>query len=136
MKKCTHCGKELPDEAVTCPVDGHAVIDLAKPPTSIPPPLPSKKSADGRYLRYEDVPWYRREPGMLAMVGVLFCGFITILLCVICLTGDVYKKAYDKDGKLVAWGMGNKIAAVVILLIQAFIFWVYHWEISMTTKSW
>jgi hypothetical protein len=22
MKKCTHCGKEQPDEATTCPVDG------------------------------------------------------------------------------------------------------------------
>jgi hypothetical protein len=101
-----------------------------------PPPLPTpgaqpKKSADGRYLRYEDVPWYRREPSMLAGICVLFCGLATIALCVICLTGDVYKKTYDKDGKLMVWGIGNKIAAVVILIIQAFLAWVWHWTGNM-----
>ena len=68
---------------------------------------------------------------MLAGICVLFCSFATIMLCVICLTGPVYKKTYDKDGKLVVWGIWNKIAAVVILLIQAFIFWFWHWAGNM-----
>ncbi|HTR41701.1 MAG TPA: hypothetical protein VMH87_08810 [Pseudomonadales bacterium] len=131
MKKCTHCGKEFPDDTSVCPNDGHAVIDPARPPASIPPPVLLKsgpqKSPDGRYLRYEDVPWYRREPGFLAMIGVLLCGFVTIALCLICLTGDVYKKRYDRNGKLEVWGIGNKIAAVVILIFQGFMLWLYHW---------
>jgi hypothetical protein len=115
MKRCTHCGKEYPDNTNFCPIDGHAVIDPANPPPSIPPPtllksgpqkLPDapkkpadvpksagapKKSAAGRYQKFEDVPWYRREPGALAMIGVLFCG-------------------------------------VVILVIQGFILWLYYWQ--------
>ena len=165
MKKCTHCGKEYPDNTNFCPTDGYPVIDPANPssaipPRSIPPPVllksaavtsadappkspeipkPSayapkktavapKKSAPGQYLKYDDVPWYRREPGALAMIGVLLCGFVTIALCLICLTGDVYKNKYDRNGKLEVWGISNKIAAVVILVIQGFILWLYHWQ--------
>jgi hypothetical protein len=149
MKRCTHCGKEYPDDTNFCPIDGHAVIDPAHPPSAIPPPVllksapqpkatdaskkpadphAPKKSADGRYLRYEDVPWYRREPGLLAFVGVMLCGFITIALCIICLTGDVYKNKLDRKGNLEVWGVQNKIAAVVILVIQGFILWLYHWS--------
>lgn len=87
-----------------------------------------QKSAAGRYLKFEDVPWYRREPGALAMVGVLLCGVVTIALCVICLTGDIYKNKYDRKGNLQVWGVQNKIAAVVILVIQGFILWLYHWS--------
>jgi hypothetical protein len=42
------------------------------------------------------------------------------------LTGDVYKNAYDKDGNLKVWGVGNKVAALLILALQVFIFWVFR----------
>ena len=90
-----------------------------------PKPLP-QMSSTGRYLKYEDVPWYRREPGALAFLGVLFCGFVTVALCIICLTGDVYKKSYDAKGNLNVWGPGNKIAAILILVLQIFLYWVYQ----------
>ena len=158
MKRCTHCGKEFPDTTNFCPIDGHPVIDPANPPTSLPKPIllksapqkpadapkstdvhksanapkkagdAPKKSAAGRYLRYEDVPWYRREPGALAMIGVLLCGVVTIALCIICLTGDIYKNKHDRNGQLEVWGVSNKIAAVVILVIQGFILWLYYWQ--------
>ncbi|MGB6499824.1 MAG: hypothetical protein WBG19_00265 [Thermoplasmata archaeon] len=125
MKKCTYCGKEYSDDVLNCPLDGQPVTAEGTPATA-PPRVPPQKSQNGRYLKYEDVPWYRREPGALAFVGVLFCGFVTIALCVICLTGDVYKNAYDKDGNLKVWGVGNKIAAFFILALQVFIFWVFR----------
>jgi hypothetical protein len=160
MKRCTHCGKEYPDNTNFCPIDGHTVIDPANPPSSIPPPVllksafqkpadvpqqtagaPKKtevvpkrpaevpgKAAAGKYVKFEDVPWYRREPGALAMIGVLLCGFVTIALCVICLTGDVYKNKYDRNGNLEVWGVSNKIAAVVILVIQGFLLWLWRWQ--------
>jgi len=133
MKKCKYCGKEYPDDVDKCAIDDYPLELLdsrANPiPPSVPPPVlhEAKKSPNGRYLKYEDVPWYRREPGVLAFIGVLFCGFATIALCVICLTGDVYKNSYDKDGNLNVWGNGNKIAAVLILLLQAFVYWTFHY---------
>ncbi len=71
-----------------------------------------------KYKTYDEVPWYRREPGALVFLALLCCSPVTIALCVIALTGDVYKNGYDKDGNLVVWGIGNKIAAVLILIIQ------------------
>jgi hypothetical protein len=71
-----------------------------------------------QYKSYEDVPWYRREPGALVFLLALLFTPVTLALCIIALTGDVYKNAYDKEGRLEKWGVGNKIAAVLILLIQ------------------
>jgi hypothetical protein len=73
-----------------------------------------------KYETYEGVPWHRREPGALVFLLVLLFTPITVALCIIALTGDVYRKAYDEDGNLQVWGPGNKFAAVLILLIQYF----------------
>jgi hypothetical protein len=48
---------------------------------------------------------------------------VTVVLCIIALTGDVYRNAYDEQGNLQVWGPGNKVAAVLILLIQCFFMW-------------
>jgi hypothetical protein len=74
------------------------------------------------YKTYEEVPWYRREPGALVFLLTLLCTPVTLALCFIALTGDVYRNAYDSEGRLIKWGVGNKIAAVLILLIQLFLF--------------
>ena len=74
-----------------------------------------------KYETYEEVPWHRREPGALVFLLVLLFTPITVALCIIALTGDVYRKAYDEDGNLQVWGPGNKVAAVLILLLQCFI---------------
>ena len=130
MKKCTYCGQEYPDDVLTCANDGAEVVlvtPLKTAPVPAPsPPAPSLDPKTGRFRKYEDVPWYRREPGTFAFIGVLFCNPITIALCLICLSGDVYKNGYDKDGNLKVWGIGNKVAAVLILLLQGFILWLWH----------
>lgn len=133
MKKCNKCGLENDDNEVCCRECGGTDFKItpADPTKSAIPsaqrtvaaPL---KNEDGRYRRYEDVPWYRREPGALAFLGVIFCCFVSVALCVICLSGDIYKNAYDKDGNLKVWGIGNKIAAVLILAIQVYLYWVFN----------
>lgn len=122
MKKCTYCGGEASDEATVCPMDGQPLLD-----PNAPPPVPIQKGANGRYLRYEDVPWYRREPGPVALIGLLFCGFIAMAICIICLTGDVYKKPKHPEpgGELEVWGVGNKIAAVMLLFVQVFLYYLF-----------
>jgi hypothetical protein len=72
---------------------------------------------------YEEVPWHRREPGALVFLAVLLCTPVTVVLCIIALTGDVYRNAYDEHGTLQVWGPGNKVAADLILLIQCFFIW-------------
>ena len=78
-----------------------------------------------KYETYEEVPWHRREPGPLVFLLVLLFTPITVALCIIALTGDVYRKAYDEDGNLQVWGPGNKVAAVLILFIQCFMIWAF-----------
>jgi hypothetical protein len=68
-------------------------------------------------------PWHRREPGALVFLAVLLCTPVTVVLCIIALTGDVYRNAYDEHRTLQVWGPGNKVAAVLILLIQCFFIW-------------
>jgi hypothetical protein len=75
------------------------------------------------YKTYTEVPWYRREPGALVFLLALVFTPVTLALCVIALSGEVYKKTRDANGDLEVWGVGNKVAAVLILLIQAFVFW-------------
>ena len=77
------------------------------------------------YAHYEDVPWYRREPGAVVMLLALVFAPVTIALCVIALTGDVYKKERDENGKLQVWGAGNKAAAVLLLALQGYVLWRY-----------
>jgi hypothetical protein len=128
MKKCSYCGQEYPDDVTICAKDGAEVVRVStrQTATAPPAPAPSLDPKTGRYRKYEDVPWYRREPGTLAFIGVLFCNPITIALCLICLTGDVYRNGYDKDGNLKVWGVGNKIAAILILALQVFILWLWN----------
>jgi hypothetical protein len=58
-----------------------------------------------KYKTYEEVPWFRREPGALVFLLAIFgCSPIVVALCVIALTGDVYKNSYEKEGNLAVWG--------------------------------
>ena len=95
---------------------------------------PDSKSSGGKhiagrssagYAHYEDVPWYRREPGALSLLLALVFAPVTIALCIIALTGDVYKQERDENGKLKVWGAGNKAAAVLLLALQGYVLWRY-----------
>jgi hypothetical protein len=43
-----------------------------------------------KYKAYEDVPWYRREPGALVFLLAILFTPVTLALCAITLSGDVY----------------------------------------------
>ena len=75
-----------------------------------------------KYATYAEVPWYRREPGALTFLAAILFLPVIIALCIICLTGDVYKNSHDKQGNLQVWGIGNKVAAVFILIIQTLVY--------------
>jgi hypothetical protein len=77
-----------------------------------------RKSRTLKYKSYFDAPWYRREPGGLVFLLAIVFAPVTIALCVVCLTGDVYRNSYDEEGNLQVWGVGNKVAAVLILVVQ------------------
>jgi uncharacterized membrane protein len=70
------------------------------------------------YENYLDVPWYRRSGpiGTITFLG-LFVLPAAIFSCIVALTGDIYTKKKDESGKLVTWSFGNKVAAVIILII-------------------
>jgi hypothetical protein len=71
------------------------------------------------YERYEDVPYFRRSGpvGTITFLG-LFFGPAILVAGIIALTGDVYTNKKDQSGKLITWSFWNKIAAVIILIIQ------------------
>jgi hypothetical protein len=78
------------------------------------------------YEEFDDVPWYRGEPGGAVFLLAIFIPIISIILCIICLTGDVYKDSYNAAGERQVWGTANKFAAVAIVIIQIIVilmFW-------------
>ena len=83
---------------------------------------PQPAIPDG-YDDYGEVPWHRKSGcnGFLILLNFLTAGFIpgTLLVCIFVLTGDIYFKEKDEHGNLKTWGWGNKIAAVILLLINA-----------------
>jgi len=92
-----------------------------------PPPMPSSMSDSPRAFQagplpeYLQVPWYRRSATVSTFVLVGFFCLPPLLwaACIICLTGQVYNNRIKKDGTLSRWSSGNKVAAVIILAIQA-----------------
>jgi hypothetical protein len=119
MKICPACNLKNLNDAAACEC-GHNFSAPANP--AGPPPVPSltPSSAASQLQRYEDVPWYRREPrGALVLIALVFFTPLTIALCIICLSGEVYKREHDVRGNLKVWGGGNKVAAFLILFCQA-----------------
>ncbi len=103
--------------------------DSAEPaPRSDSPPPPERQD-------YGSLPWYRKSGACsfvivshlivgivgrcIPLVGLL--GILTTLgviaVCVSALTGPIYYDKRRKDGTLKTWSWGNKIAAVIILIL-------------------
>jgi len=53
MKKCSYCGKEFPDTATVCDIDGRPLLDPNAPVPSSQTPRPSREyqRLPGRLLR-------------------------------------------------------------------------------------
>ncbi|HEY1661707.1 MAG TPA: hypothetical protein VGI03_04750 [Verrucomicrobiae bacterium] len=90
-------------------------------------PASQHSSNEAKYRTFSEVPWFRREPGPITFLLALIFMPILLAICIVALTGDIYRNAYDQDGKLIVWGTGNKVAAVVILVIEFVIFpFLFH----------
>jgi hypothetical protein len=76
-----------------------------------------------QYTNYNDVPWHRRSStnSLFILISLLTAGYVPLTLwtCVNVLTGEVYyKDVYDQDKNLKVWSPANKVAAVIILLVN------------------
>ena len=71
------------------------------------------------YASYAQVPLYRRSSivGAITFLGLVF-GPAILFTCFIVLTGDVYSDKVDQNGQLKKWSYGNKVAAIIILIVQ------------------
>jgi hypothetical protein len=81
------------------------------------------------YTSYADVPWYRQSGvnNFFVFLGLLGALPFSVWTCVNLLTGDVYFNKRDENGKLMTWGIVNKLWAVLfaVVWICVFAFMVY-----------
>lgn len=96
MVFCRGCGKEIHESAPSCPHCG------------APQGAPSGQ-ANGPFVSYDQVPWYRKN--WFAILCFLFFGpgLIGILL-----TGDVY---YEKNGELRTYSQTTKTVLIVLSVL-------------------
>lgn len=73
------------------------------------------------YQSLETIPLYRRERfvSVLILTGFFCLPPLLWWACVICLSGDVYRRKVGPDGNLLRWSRWNRVAAVFILAVQA-----------------
>src|SRR5256885_2399645 len=100
------------------------------------PSFPSGDVSPNRPLveSIEDVPVYRREwfASLLVIAGFFCCPPLLWWVCILCLTGDIYRNKVRADGRLARWSRANKVAAVVILVMQAL---VYAWRFEQIRQA-
>jgi len=71
---------------------------------------------------YSQVPWYRRSSvnTIFIVSGFLTKGYLPLVLvtCALLLTGNIYYKQPDADGRIRTWSKANKVVAAAILLLH------------------
>lgn len=74
-----------------------------------------------RYTEYSQVPWNQKEGTctLFILIGLFIAPFLWYV-CFVSLTSEIYSNKKDTEGHLKKWGMGNKIAAVILLALQLF----------------
>jgi membrane protease YdiL (CAAX protease family) len=87
MKSCPYCGKEYPDDAITCSIDGESLRDK-NPQTPIfgEQIVDALTDKNAPYLTFPDYQWSARDAwkclGMLFIIGFALGGvFIVLDLC-------------------------------------------------------
>jgi hypothetical protein len=73
------------------------------------------------YHEYAEVPWHRRSStnSTLLFIQLLTWKFfpVSLFVCMMLLTGDIYFNKKDANGNLKRWGFANKIAAIAFFAI-------------------
>lgn len=79
-----------------------------------------KKHRVPPYHDYAEVPWHRRSSlnsGLLFVQLFAWSFFpISLWVCLMLLTGDIYYYDKNVEGNLKPWGTANRIAAFVLLV--------------------
>jgi hypothetical protein len=125
-RECINPPQALEDDG-TCPGCGATEQQVAAAPVR-EVPVPPRQSVSTREpdagtanALYQQVPWHRRSENMtlLVLAGFFCAPPLLWWACFICLTGEVYYNRVKKDGTLARWPHSNKIAAVIVLILQA-----------------
>lgn len=91
-----------------------------------PPDVSPVWDSQIKYKSLTEVPGFRREPeGITALLLLVFPPAL-LALCIIALTGGVYRNACDKNGNLVIWGITSKSAAILLLFAQLGLAVIYY----------
>ena len=85
----------------------------------------SSETATVSYRDYSEVPWHRKSSSntLLILLSFLTFGFVPgnpPRLPLFVLTGDIYYDRLDEDGNLAKWSWGNKIVAIILLVLNVF----------------
>src|SRR4051812_6044262 len=89
---CWGCGKEIHSSAQQCPHCGA-----------------TQKRRSSEYIKYSDVPWYRRN-----WFAILTFFFLAPLLFLIAVTGDIY---YKRKGEIRRYGALGRVFLALISFI-------------------
>ncbi len=130
---CPRCGQHILCDApwsgreINCPACQQPLVvprlgPAAPQVTATAHPRMQKTPSGKRvkYIRYEDVPWYRQSTlnHVFALGGLLCFPPLVWWVVTMCLTGDIYKKKRDKEGNLKTWGMFSKVFSVFLVVGQ------------------
>lgn len=82
--------------------------------------LPS--NTPGEFTDYNQLPWYRKSGvnSGLILASILTCGLFPgiFIVCIVLSTGEVYFNKKNEQGYLKKWHWGNKIIAILLLLLN------------------
>jgi hypothetical protein len=94
MKRCTYCGKDYPDEASACAIDGQPLRDVVPPPpapTAPPPPPVSDKQQiiDAEHIKLLAI--FHFVVAGLALLGIVFLFFHYLIMSSVFSNPDIWK---------------------------------------------
>jgi hypothetical protein len=98
--------------------DGDEEFERPAGPTSYTavPMLRRNGFCSGVLIAHLAVMFFGRCIPFLSLLGI-FTTIGVIVVCVVVLTGPVYYDKRKKDGTLKQWSKGNKVAAVILLVL-------------------
>jgi len=70
-------------------------------------------------LFYAPLPWYRKSTvcSILLIVGILVFRPLVFIPVISCLTSPIYYREFDENGELATWSWGNRVAAIIFLVL-------------------
>ena len=101
---CYNCGSERTTNQIICIKCGVHFFD----------------NFNKQYKRYCDLPWYRKSGvnSLFTLLGFFCFTPLLLIVCINCLTGDIYYDKFDDEGCLKKWHWANKLVAFILLILN------------------